>query len=113
MCDTITQYKLDIGLGGPSFQTIISHNTQVNINLLHISFKTESLQQDVCTYRLHTTHPGSPYNAQATILEVQLIPVQLLMSQPHGQLYYTASDHNLMISLVPRPPHPRICRLQY
>ena len=31
LCVTqITQYKLDIGLGGPSYQTIVSHNTHTN-----------------------------------------------------------------------------------
>ena len=78
-----------------SYPTLSSHHTQVNINTTQsTAHQLENrvsaacgLQQDVCTYRLHTTHPGSPHNAQATILV-----------QRYNWFLFGYCCHNLMIS---------------
>ena len=90
MCDTITQYELDISLGGPSYQTIISHNThtQVNINLLNIQLENRVNAVPLATGCVHiqTAHHSPRLNPQCSSYhsstEVQLISVQLLLS-PH------------------------------
>ena len=98
LCVTqITQYKLDIGLGGTSYQTIISHNnTQVNINLLHIQLENRVNAVPLATGCMHiqTAHHSPRLTPQCSSYhsstEVQLIPVQLRLSQPHDQSHTEA-----------------------